>query len=163
MSSSAESGLQGERIERTRSVDGLPEPTGPYSWAVTWGRLLCISGLRGIDPATGVPVERDDDRLRLIFDHLGRILCHHGCSSRDVLATRVYVTDMARLRPPVNDAYQRFFGPDLPTRTIVEVSALNQGDSVEIEAVAALRSCPGNDGDAELAGDLAGPYGLFFV
>ena len=44
---------------------------------------------------------------------------------------------MGRHRPLVNDAYSRAFGPDLPVRTIVEVRGLNQGDSIEIEVVAA--------------------------
>jgi len=37
----------------------------------------------------------------------------------------------------VNDAYVAAFGDNLPTRTIVEVTGLNQGDSIEIEIIAA--------------------------
>jgi enamine deaminase RidA (YjgF/YER057c/UK114 family) len=44
---------------------------------------------------------------------------------------------MVGLRPLVNDAYVAAFGHNLPTRTIVEVSGLNQGDSIEIEIIAA--------------------------
>jgi enamine deaminase RidA (YjgF/YER057c/UK114 family) len=40
-------------------------------------------------------------------------------------------------RPIVNAAYEQAFGEELPTRTIVEVRALNQDDTIEIEAVAA--------------------------
>lgn len=134
MTSSAET--DGRDIERSRAVDGVPAPTGPFSWAVRCGNLVYISGLRGIDARTGSPAAGDEDRLRLIFAHLEHVLGQHGCAPGHVVATRVYVTDMGRIRPLVNDAYERFFGTELPTRTIVEVSALNQDDSVEIEAVA---------------------------
>lgn len=124
-------------VERILEVEEVPDPTGPYSWAVAYGRLVFISGLRGIDAVSGVPVRGDGQRLDLIFTHLGRILERNGSSAEYVLATRVYVTDMHRLRPLVNDAFTRFFGSELPTRTIVEVAGLNQDDSVEVEAIAA--------------------------
>jgi len=53
------------------------------------------------------------------------------------MGSTVYVTDMDRLRPLVNDAYVAAFGDHLPTRTILEVAGLNQNDSIEIEIIAA--------------------------
>lgn len=120
---------------RSTEVTGLPAPTGPYAWTVGFGDLIFVSGLRGIDTGTGRPVDGEEDKVRVIFEHLRDVLASHGCSSHDVLATRVYVTDMASSRPIVNNAFTDFFGEDLPTRTIVEVQALNEGDTVEIEAV----------------------------
>ncbi|MGI9145662.1 MAG: RidA family protein [Chloroflexota bacterium] len=70
------------------------------------------------------------------------------------LSTRVYVTDMARHRPMVNEAFERAFGANLQARTIVEVRALNQADSVEIEAVAVRRKCA-----TAWKGELDGPRG----
>ena len=127
-------------IERKDAIPGLPAPTGPFAWTTAWGETLFISGLRGIDPATGALAPTDEERVRLIFEHLGRALEAGGSSLRHVLSTRVYVTDMQRHRPIVNDAYVRAFGTDLPTRTIVEVRALNQDDTIEIEAIAARPS-----------------------
>ena len=66
-----------------------------------------------------------------------KILVDAGSSLHSVLVSTVYVTDMVGLRPLVNDAYVAAFGHNLPTRTIVEVSGLNQGDSIEIEIIAA--------------------------
>jgi 2-iminobutanoate/2-iminopropanoate deaminase len=131
------SGAVSADVERSRSVPGLPAPPGPFAWTTAWGGLLFVSGLRGIDPATGSLAATDEERLALIFDHLARALDAGGSSMRHVLATRIYVTDMARHRPLVNEAYERTFGNELPTRTIVEVRALNQNDSIEIEVVAA--------------------------
>jgi enamine deaminase RidA (YjgF/YER057c/UK114 family) len=123
-------------IRRTGHFEGIPEPTGPWNWSVGWNGLVFVSGVRGIDLQTGQPADGDERRLELIFQHLGRILDQAGSSMRSVLVSRVYVTDMARLRPLVNDAYEAAFGDHLPTRTIVEVVGLNQGDSIEIEVIA---------------------------
>lgn len=126
-------------IRRRTAVDGVPAPPGPFAWSVAYRDLLFVSGIRGIDPATGSPAGDEADRVRNIFAHLRRILKANGCTPADVLATRVYVTAMARHRPLVNDAFVRFFGNARPTRTIVEVRALNQNDAVEVEIVAARR------------------------
>jgi 2-iminobutanoate/2-iminopropanoate deaminase len=135
-SSEAEAARPASTIERQTAVAGLPPPPGPFAWSVAWGDLLFLSGLRGIDPATGQPAPTDRDRLRLIFRHLETALEASGSSLGRVLSTRVYVTDMGRHRPLVNEAFEAAFGPDLPTRTILEVSGLNQGDSIEVEVVA---------------------------
>jgi 2-iminobutanoate/2-iminopropanoate deaminase len=124
-------------VKRMLAVPGLPDPPGPFAWTAAWGEILFISGLRGIDPATGCPAPTDEERVRLIFEHLSRALEAGGSSLRHVLSTRVYVTDMRRHRPLVNEAYERAFGRDLPTRTIVEVHGLNQDDTIELEATAA--------------------------
>lgn len=124
-------------IHRQLTVPGLPPPPGPFAWTATWGDVLFVSGLRGIDPATGFPAQTDEERIEFIFQHLTRALEAGGSSLRHVLSTRVYVTDMQRHRPMINAAYERNFGLDLPTRTIVEVHALNQDDTIELEAVAA--------------------------
>ena len=124
-------------IERTGSVDGIPEPPGPFNWTVGWNGLVFVSGVRGIDPDTGQPAVGDERRLELIFQHLEKILDDAGSSLQSVLVSTVYVTDMVGLRPLVNDAYVAAFGDNLPTRTIVEVTGLNQGDSIEIEIIAA--------------------------
>jgi len=129
-------------IRRRTAVAGVPAPAGPFAWSLAYRDLLFISGIRGTDPATGVPVRGDAERVGMIFAHLGRILEANGCTPRDVLATRVYVTAMRRHRPLVNEAFIRFFGTVLPTRTIVEVRALNQNDTIEVEVVAARRRPP---------------------
>jgi 2-iminobutanoate/2-iminopropanoate deaminase len=127
----------GSGIERRASILGLPRPTGPFTWSTAWQGLVFLSGIRGIDPASEEPASSDQERLQLIFEHLKRVLEENGSSLELVLSTRVYVTDISRHRPLVNEAFKRVFGDELPTRTIVEVSALNQGDSIEIEATAA--------------------------
>lgn len=122
---------------RRSAVAGVPVPPGPFVWSAAWGGLVFVSGIRGIDPATGTPARGDARRLRLIFAHLARVLDASGCAPRDVLAARVYVTAMRRHRPLVNAAFAKFFGNAPPARTIVEVRALNQADTIEVEVIAA--------------------------
>lgn len=123
-------------IRRTTHIDGIPEPTGPWNWTVGWNGMVFVSGVRGIDLKTGLPANGNERRLELIFQHLGKILDHAGSSLQLVMVSTVYVTDMVGMRPLVNDAYETAFGSHLPTRTIVEVSGLNQNDSIEIEVIA---------------------------
>jgi 2-iminobutanoate/2-iminopropanoate deaminase len=132
-------------ITRIGHIDGVPDPTGPWKWTVAWNGLVFVSGVRGIELSTGQPADGDERRITLIFEHLGRILEGAGSSFDSVLSSTVYVTDMMRLRPMVNDAYIKAFGANLPTRTIVEVAGLNQNDSVEIEVVAVTRRQPSAD------------------
>jgi 2-iminobutanoate/2-iminopropanoate deaminase len=127
-------------IERHVQVDEVPIPPGPFAWSVAYGGLVFVSGLRGIDPATGLPAADDEQRVALIFQYLERILAAQGCTLADILTARVYVTDMSRHRPLVNAVFQRFLGESPPARTIVQVAALNQGDSIEIEVVAGRRA-----------------------
>lgn len=123
-------------IDRHIGVAGVPEATGPWARAVEWNGMIFISGIRGIDPATNLPAESNERRLELIFEQLDLILTANGSDLSSVLATRAYLTDMKGLRPMVNEAYEKAFGSNLPTRTILEVSGLNQGDTIEIEFVA---------------------------
>ncbi len=120
----------------TIRTESAPVPTGPFAQARRAGNLLFIAGQRGVDPATGELTEPAiEARARQAFENLKAIAGAAGGSMRTFLSTTVYVTDMKAHRPAVNALYEEYFGADLPTRTIVEVSALNQGDIFEIEAV----------------------------
>ena len=129
-------------IARTFQIEGVPPATGPWARAVEWNGMIFISGLRGIDPETGLPAGTTDQRLERILEHLSLTLEAHGSDLSSVVSTRVYVTDMNGLRPAVNAFYEKAFGEHLPTRTILEVSSLNQNDSIEIEFVAIRKKEP---------------------
>lgn len=124
-------GAVGTRRERV--IAGVPDRPARSRGRLR-GAASCSSP--GSAASTRRPAPDDARRIQLIFAHLTRILAANGCAPGDVLSTRVYVTDLARHRPLVNEAFARFFGAALPTRTIVEVRALNQGDTVEVEVVA---------------------------
>jgi hypothetical protein len=69
-----------------RLPNAASTPPGPFVWTAAWGNLVFVSGLRGIDPATGEPAADDESRLRLIFAHLRRALEANGSSLTNVLS-----------------------------------------------------------------------------
>ena len=145
-------------IRRNSQIDGIPEPTGPFNWTVEWNGLVFVSGVRGIDPLTGRPAKNDARRLELIFEHLRRILASVDSSLDHVLSSTVYVTDM-NLRPLVNTAYVEAFGSHLPTRTIVQVTTLNQNDSIEITVIAAKTAAARDDCSEGAVSKISGEVG----
>ena len=61
-----------------------------------------------------------------------RLLQSCGAGSADVVKTTVFVTDMDEYAH-VNQAYVTFFGDHRPARSVVGVSGLPMGASVEVE------------------------------
>ncbi len=129
---------RGDALESPQTIqtDQAPSPTGTFVQARRVGNLLFIAGQRGIDPDSGELVERSiEARARRTFENLKAIAEAAGGSLATFVSTVVYVRDMDTHRPAINRLFEEYFGPNLPTRTIVEVSRLNQDDIVEIEAV----------------------------
>ncbi len=123
----------------TIHTGGAPAPTGPFAQGRRAGNLLFIAGQRGIDPATGeLTAPTIEARARQAFENLMAIAEAAGGSAATFLSITVYVTDMKAHRPALNSLCEEYFGRDLPARTVVEVSALNQDDIFEIEAVVSV-------------------------
>jgi 2-iminobutanoate/2-iminopropanoate deaminase len=118
-------------------TDRANQPTGPFVQAIKAGNLLFLSGFRGIDPKTN-KVPKGDFRAeaKLVLENIKVLVEKAGGTMANVVATTVYVRDMYRFRPVVNELYEEYFGKNLPTRTIVEISRLNGDDNVEITATA---------------------------
>ena len=110
-------------------------PTGPWSLVADAGPLVFLAGLRGLDPASNRLVEDPVERTRQVFRNLVLAARSVGLDLDAVVRLTVFVTDMIAHRPMVNDVQAEFWGGGpYPPRTIVEVSALNQNDFVEVEA-----------------------------
>jgi enamine deaminase RidA (YjgF/YER057c/UK114 family) len=79
-------------------------------------------------------VAGDENRILQAFRNMEHIAASQGATLRDAVRLTVYVTDMDRYRPIVNQVQDVLWpGGPFPPRTIVEVSALNQGDIFEVE------------------------------
>ena len=119
---------------KTLAPAGAIRPTGPWGLGARAGDFIFVAGMRGIDPATNTLVAGDEARVRQAFHNMRLIAQSEGASLRDAVRLVVYVTDMARHRPLVNKVQEELWGQGpYPPRTIVEVSALNQDDIVEVE------------------------------
>lgn len=117
--------------------EGLPEPAGPYSPAVAFGRLIFVSGQGAVDPATGALAGPDiESQTEQVLKNIGTILQAAGSSLDHVLRCGVYLTDITEFSR-MNRVYERVFGSNRPARTTVEVRALpRSGLRVEIDAIA---------------------------
>jgi 2-iminobutanoate/2-iminopropanoate deaminase len=110
------------------------KPTGTWSLGVRAGDFVFVSGMRGIDPATNLLVEGAEARIRQAFLNMKTIVEGAGGGLRDAVRLVVYVTDMNRYRPLVNQIQQELWdGAPYPPRSIVEVGRLSQDDIMEVE------------------------------
>ncbi|MFA4082335.1 RidA family protein [Mycobacteroides salmoniphilum] len=117
------------------SSDGEWEGAVGYSRAVRVGGHIAVAGTtaarQGRSPVGGNDIaEQTREALRRIESALSQA----GASLRDVIRTRIFVTDIEQWRE-VGLAHGEFFGDIRPAATMVEVSALiDPALLVEIEA-----------------------------
>lgn len=119
---------------KTLAPAGAITPTGPWSLGTRAGDFVFVAGMRGIDPGTNALVPDPEARIRQAFRNMEHVAGSAGAALRDAVRLVVYITDMERHRPLVNQVQEELWrGGPYPPRTIVEVRRLNQDDIVEVE------------------------------
>ena len=110
-----------------------------YSRAIRAGDIVRVSGTIATDDdgevvAPGQAYEQTAHALGIVVDALDEL----GASVADVVATRMYVTDVSQ-QEAVGRAHSEVFDDVRPAATMVEVSGLAaEGAVVEVEAEAVL-------------------------
>lgn len=120
-------------------VERIPmEGQVPYSAAVRVGNMLYVSGMLGVDTATGQLVSGGiQTETRQALENLNRILDQAGTSIDRVVKCLVMIDDMAEF-PQMNEVYTSFFADNLPARSSLGADGLALGGAVEIECMAAV-------------------------
>lgn len=126
--------------ERQLISSGSPyEPKIGFSRAVKAGNTIYVSGTVawGDDGALVGPGDMYAQAKQTIRN-IEKALAQAGASLRDVVRTRIFVTDISRLDEAAR-AHGEAFGEIRPAATMVEVSRLADAEMlVEIEAVAVV-------------------------
>ena len=108
-----------------------------YSRAVKVGNIIEVTGTVAVDE-NNLLVGKEDAYLqtKFIIEKIEKVLHHAGSSLKDVVRTRIFVTDISRWEE-YGKAHGEFFKDIKPCTTMVEVSALIAPEYlVEIEATA---------------------------
>ncbi len=129
--------------QRQRISSGSPyEPLIGFSRAVRVGDTVYVSGT----VAWGDPPEADKlvgpgdvyAQAKQAIRNIEKALQQAGASLKDVVRTRIYLTDISRLDEAAR-AHGEAFGEIRPASTMVQVSALAEPEMlVEIEAIAVV-------------------------
>jgi 2-iminobutanoate/2-iminopropanoate deaminase len=127
-----------------QNPEGAPQPIGAYSQAIRIetgdAALIFISGQVSLDVAGNLVGKGDVvAQADQIFKNLEAILAANGATFADVVKMNTYLVDIAA-RPLIGEVRAKYLTGDLPTSTLVAVTALASPDYlIEVEAVAAVQ------------------------
>jgi enamine deaminase RidA (YjgF/YER057c/UK114 family) len=109
-----------------------------YSRAVRIGNIVEISGTAPVDDDKVISIGDAYAQTRFCLQKIEKALIEAGASLKDVVRTRMFVTDIRRWEE-YGKAHGEFFREIKPVTTMVEISALIDPDMlIEIEATAII-------------------------
>jgi 2-iminobutanoate/2-iminopropanoate deaminase len=112
-----------------------PPPAGPYSAAVSAGRLVFVAAQLPVDEHGAIVGGSAAEQARRALDALGHQLRSTGLSLHSVATVTVFLVD-PNDAAAVDDAFFAFFEEPRPARTLVGVAWVPGGARLQIEAVA---------------------------
>lgn len=114
------------------------ENKGHYTPGIVSCGMLYISGQLSIDPDTGkIPEGGISAEAQQCFSNLDRVLKEAGCSCKNVVHCRIYLSNIENW-DDVNLLYGAYFGEHKPARIVVPTNPLHFGCLMEIEAMAEM-------------------------
>jgi enamine deaminase RidA (YjgF/YER057c/UK114 family) len=112
-----------------------------YSRAVRVGNIIEITGTVAVDEQTALHGgDSAYEQTRFILQKIAEVLEKAGASLKDVVRTRMFVTDISRWEE-YGRAHGEVFGEIRPCTTMVEVSRLISPEFlIEVEATAIIEN-----------------------
>ncbi len=115
-----------------------PEPLGPYSQAVSSGKMLFVSGQIPLDPQTGELVTGNiEEETKMVMRNIQAILQAGGTDFSRVVKCSIFVKDLNDFSR-INQVYGDYFPQQPPARETVEVNRLPKDVNVEISCIAII-------------------------
>jgi len=126
-------------MRKAIQTDLAPAPVGSYSQAVIAGNTVYLAGQIALDPYTGKMVQEDfrAEAVR-VFENMKAVTEAAGGSLSQVVKLTVYLIDIAAITT-VNEVIPLYFSQPYPARTSIQVAALPQNATIEVEAVMVKR------------------------
>lgn len=118
------------------TTDKAPKAIGPYSQAITAGKLIFTAGQVALDPVSGQMVGATvAEQTEQVLKNLSAVLEAAGASFDHVVKTTVFLADMADFQA-MNEVYGKYFTTHKPARSTVQAAGLPRNARVEIDAIA---------------------------
>lgn len=120
-------------------ISGAPDPVAPFSHAVERDGWLFVTGqMPFIDTSLEAPYpEGIEAQTHQVMKNLETVLTGCGCTLRDVLSVRIFLTHFENEYEAMNAVYASYFPVGRrPARTCVGVTGLAKGALVEIDLIA---------------------------
>lgn len=122
-------------MQKVISTENAPAAIGPYSQAIEINGMVYTSGIIGVDPATGTPMEGIEAQAERAMTSLVNVVEAAGSKVENIVKTTVFIKNMEDFAK-VNEIYKKRFKEPYPARSCVEVARLPKDLLIEIEAVA---------------------------
>lgn len=127
-------------MQRTNYSSGAKwETIVGYSRAVKVGNTIEVTGTVAVDDSNQLVAPGDAyAQTKFIIQKIDQVLQRAGASLKDVVRTRMFVTDISRWEE-YGRAHGEFFWDILPCTSMIEVKGLiDPGYLIEIEATAII-------------------------
>jgi isochorismate pyruvate lyase len=121
---------------REEYLDGT-EVSGGYCRALKQGNMIFVSGTGGLDQNGKLAGPDVTSQSRLVYKKIEKALAHFGADLSHVVSVVIYVIDMSTTGE-YQAVHSEVFAKYKPTSTLVGVSGLVAGMSIEIKVEAMI-------------------------